>query len=470
MAKCASFLRRLTFFGLVSIAALAPMPFGSNRDWSWSPLAAVVGVLILTQALSRMLSKNGGFASFRGLRMPALLVTAVVAWGLAQAFGWTPPSWENPIRLASLPYLLPSTNHSVALDREQALIGLMRLLTYVSVFILAADLSADPRNARQLIGGVVCSAVFYTLYSTMADVANRMTVATGFTVPTPVDSVFSGPFINRNNYATYAAVAALAALALAIGKIRVGVPSVAVEIAAERWRRRLGALSGGGGLWLLAAAILIMGALLSGSRAGWASLAIGLLFMVALPASGLSRWTVGAATLLGLAALVLLLPAGGMLLRRAATLIEYGDQGREYLFSLTTDAISLRPLLGWGMNSFQGLFSVFQPAALSATFDKAHNTYFELAFDLGVPAAAALVVAVVWVAVRCLLGILERRRDRELTALGFCASITVGVHALFDFSLQIPAISIVFATLLGAAWAQSWSSRRLAVSARFSTA
>jgi O-antigen ligase len=117
-------------------------------------------------------------------------------------------------------------------------------------------------------------------------------------------------------------------------------------------------------------------------------------------------------------------------------------------------------MLGWGMNSFRSLYSVFQTTALSSPFDKAHTTYLELAFDLGVPVATALVLAVVWIAVRCLSGLSERRQERELTGLGVGASVTVGIHALFDFSLQIPGVTIVFAALLGAAWAQSWSSRR----------
>jgi hypothetical protein len=36
----------------------------------------------------------------------------------------------------------------------------------------------------------------------------------------------------------------------------------------------------------------------------------------------------------------------------------------------------------------------------------------------------------------------------------------VGTHALVDFSLQIPATAVTFAALLGAAVAQSTSSRR----------
>jgi O-antigen ligase len=117
-------------------------------------------------------------------------------------------------------------------------------------------------------------------------------------------------------------------------------------------------------------------------------------------------------------------------------------------------------MIGWGMNSFEEIYSVFQPAELISNYDKAHNTYLELAFDLGIPAASALVLAVVWVAWRCGIGFGTRGRDRELAALGVFVTVLLGFHSLFDFGLQIPAVACTYASMLGVAWAQSWSTRQ----------
>lgn len=452
--------QRLMFGGLALVVILAPLPLGSNRDWSWNPVAVVVGGLLVAQALVALLGDVDLYRAFRALQVPALLVVVVVVWAGVQISGWSPLSWENPIRAASAPFL-PMASHLVAIEREEVVTGLIRLLTYVGVFVLAAGLTSDSRDARRLYAVVVCSAVAYTLYSMVAEVANRMSVNTGIRLPVAFEDSFSGPFINRNNYATYAAIAALAAATLATSSVRRGRYASDEESLGERWRRRIAASTGAGGLWLVATIVLVLGVLLSGSRAGWASLAIGLVVMIALQARGWSRWSAGVAIVLALAAVALLVPGGNTLLIRAALLVEQGEANREQLSSITVGAIALRPMLGWGMNSFRSLYSLFQPTTLSSPFDKAHNTYLELAFDLGVPVAAALVLAVVWIGVRCLSGLSERRQDRELTALGVGASITVGIHALFDFSLQIPGVTIVFAALLGAAWAQSWSSRRI---------
>jgi O-antigen ligase len=452
-------MRRIVFFCFAATLALAPLPLGSNRAWSWSPLATVVGLLLLAWAAAAFVQPDRYrqvFARFTALRVPAALVALVVVWGLVQLSGWTPAAWQSSISAAAALGLPAPADPAMAFDREQAFTGIMRLLTYVGVFVLAASLSGNAADARRLLGVIVCSAVVYTLYAMAADVANRLAPATGVRVWIPHRYFFSGTFINSNTYATYTGVAALAALALAVQ------PPYSTgfrESAAQRWRRRIGALSGRSGLWLAAAAILAMGVLLSGSRAGWVSLGIAVVVMVILFTRGVSRLVFTLVALLSFLALAVVMPAGRNLVMKMARLVAEGESGREALFPMTLNAISLRPLLGWGTNSFESLYTTFQPVAEAGFYDKAHNTYLELAFDLGIPVAAMLVLAVVWITARCLVGFFSRSRDRELAGLGFFASILAGVHALFDFSLQIPGMACMFFAILGVAWSQSWSSR-----------
>ena len=40
-------MRHLLVILFALTVALAPLPLGSNRDWAWSPLAAVAGILII---------------------------------------------------------------------------------------------------------------------------------------------------------------------------------------------------------------------------------------------------------------------------------------------------------------------------------------------------------------------------------------------------------------------------------------
>ena len=88
-------------------------------------------------------------------------------------------------------------------------------------------------------------------------------------------------------------------------------------------------------------------------------------------------------------------------------------------------------------------------------WDYAHNTYLELAHELGLPAAAALLLAQGLVVRRLWRGAAERRRNRWPACVGLGAAAAAGLHALLDFSLQMPAAAALFAMLLGIGWAQS---------------
>jgi len=90
--------------------------------------------------------------------------------------------------------------------------------------------------------------------------------------------------------------------------------------------------------------------------------------------------------------------------------------------------------------------------------DKAHNDYLELAAGWGLPATLAWWGAFVWLVAICWRGFFYRRHDRVYPALAVAASILVAIHSLFDFSLQMPAISLTYAAILGVGIAQAFRS------------
>ena len=83
----------------------------------------------------------------------------------------------------------------------------------------------------------------------------------------------------------------------------------------------------------------------------------------------------------------------------------------------------------------------------------------QLAFELGIPAAIFLVLAIAAVAVRCLWGVYNRRRDIAYPALAIAATVLVGAHALINSSLQVPAVTALFALMLGIGYSQSWKTQ-----------
>lgn len=454
-------MQRILLNCFILVLVLAPFPIGSNRDWAWSPLAIATGVLLLAwggSAVAGVSSARRAFASSGNLLVPVALVTLVFGWALVQISGWTPAGWASPIS-ASGAFGASATTQAIGFERDPSVVGLLRLMTYLAVFVLAASLPEHAGEARRILAGIICAAIAVTVFGLVATTINRLTPYTGLAVwvPNP-DGLFTGTFTNGNNYATYAGISALAALVLAIPPPRA--PEFR-ESAAQRWRRRLRELSGPRALWFAALLLLVTGVILTGSRAGAASLLIGLLTVALAYARGIRRFGYALAIIVALIALVVTMPGGDKLIFRTGQFIATAENSRREIWEITIGAIELRPWLGWGLGSYADLFFVFQPASFSSLYaDKAHNTYLELAFELGIPAAAMLLSAVLWIVLRCAWGFYTRGRDRELAGLGVFATVLVAFHAIFDFGMQIPAVACTYFAILGVAWNQSWSSRR----------
>jgi O-antigen ligase len=128
------------------------------------------------------------------------------------------------------------------------------------------------------------------------------------------------------------------------------------------------------------------------------------------------------------------------------------------VFANVNRAIGDNPALGFGYGTFADSFRLYDQNETAVHYDRAHNTWLENAFELGLPAALALYLALIGLALTCLRGLRRRHRDWVFPATGVAASVLVGLHATVDFSLQLPAVAMLYATIMGVAVAQSTSS------------
>jgi hypothetical protein len=91
--------------------------------------------------------------------------------------------------------------------------------------------------------------------------------------------------------------------------------------------------------------------------------------------------------------------------------------------------------------------------------DKAHSTYLELFQGLGAVFGGLLVLSVAVLVLKCIRGAARRAQSSTVPVVATAVACLVGVHALVDFSLQIQAVTLTSAAILGAGVAQSESSR-----------
>ncbi len=449
---------RVIFWLLAAVLLVAPLPLGSNRDWAWSPLALAIAMIGILQAVALPDRDRPGHVPLGSLLPAGIVFAALVFWALLQTVSLPFSGLSNPIVEQTYASLKLDPVRRLAFRPDAVITGVMLWLTYGVAFWCAVHVARDSQRARGLLVAFVVIGVAITLYALVAEAALSLKGEFSSLFP-KASRDFSASFINRNNYATYAGLCALATLALLSPHTSSGHQ---VDLSRGIRLRRLLQRSGGAiALYGTVLVVLAGGLVLSNSRGGMLGFVCGLGAFWIL---GRQRSFAILAICVG-AGLALFFVAGGAELILRFMAIAGEDQSgvqRQAIYKLTLEGIMLRPWTGWGLGSFESVYSLLQPPSIMVFYDKAHDTYLELMLELGIPFGLVLPALVLWIVGRCFAGMRERARNQELPALAIAATVQVGVHAIFDFSLQIPAVALTYAVILGIGWAQSWSSRRTA--------
>lgn len=139
----------------------------------------------------------------------------------------------------------------------------------------------------------------------------------------------------------------------------------------------------------------------------------------------------------------------------------FDSENRDEAYRQVIIGIQSAPFLGWGYGTFEEAFRPFYVSNLVGfSWNYAHNTYLEVAFEIGIPAGIIFFSAFVFLGVIFIRGIVQRHRNRLLPVIGLAILVLSAAHAMVDFSNQIPAVAIAFAWLMGTCYAQSWRSNK----------
>lgn len=449
----------IPFWCFVAVLAWAPLPFASNTSWASNLLIVLIGLCTAVWtvfAIGRLHLIRIPLPRFRLL---ALVTIVLIVWFVVQSASWTPSGWHHPMWQSTADTLGVDVAGAIGLDPGAAYETLGRIVAYGLTFFLSAQMCRRSETALRMAYALAVIAVVYALYGVIEHLAGLEMVA--WAPKQHYQDSVTSTFVNRNSYGTFAGLGLIVVCGLLVRAMR---------------RTSVHSLTGGGlsdmldqlkpreffliGGFVLMAATLI----LTNSRGATLSSLMALIVFIILTASNQKSRRVG--TLVAGAIIIV----GGWLVFSASSaglvtrMLEFEEDliGRREVAEIALHAIGERPFLGYGLGSFEGVFQMFRNAALAPdipAFDKAHNTYLEWALEAGLPAAFLMLCTVAAYALTCARGALIRQRNAMFPTIAAAAATLVAIHALVDFSLQIPAVTVYFAAILGMGYAQSWSSR-----------
>lgn len=448
-------LQNIVCWGLFGVLMATLVVAGGNTPTAWSLMTLAVLTLFAAQlVLSFWRPRPDGLEH---LWAPGLLFLCVILWGLLQCVPWMPEAWAHPawsraraafdaIETAKPIGLTPM----ISADPGEGAHVLMRFGAYAMVFWIALRSALQARRARAMLRAFALASSLFAIYGIVAWALGNNPVL-GETGRAPLSSTF----VNRNNYATFAGFGLLANLAMFF----------MVTQAAEESRSNplvgfIESLVEGAWIWLLGAVLCAGALLLSQSRGGALATLIGVIvFLVSHRKPG-GRQSRAPLIVVGIVLVLAVVSSAAGLIDRVISISN--PDGRAAIYPRIIEAIGDRPWLGHGLGSFRDVFRAYVPQnAAFLEWDLAHNSYLENLFELGIPAAALLYLALALVGGQILRGLMRRRRERALLAFVLGCFIIGAVHSLFDFSLQMPGLAAVFAWILGLGYAQSFSESQL---------
>jgi O-antigen ligase len=445
------------------IAGLAWCPFwyGSNVLLAWGINAVLFPSLVAIYELSLLIRGERHPVAMKQIKVPAALFAAVVLWIVIQNATWTPGWLHHPIWQMTADTLDKPIDGSISVNRDLTNLALLRLITAASVFWIAIQLCRDASRASFLLWSIAVISCAYAAYGLFAF---ALTPGRILWFENPYTHGFvTSTFLNPNSFAAYAGMGFVAICGLILRLYRHEFTTVGGSI-----RFRIATfieVTGQKGVALLGGACVILVALLlSGSRGGITSTALGLIVLGALTlrlrkqqfAEQREAIIVVGALLVAAAFLVFGDVVVGKITREG-----FGDESRMAVYMITMRSILGAPLIGYGYGTFADVFPMFRDQSVSTwgKWQMAHNTYLEVFQGLGLLFGSMLVASIVLLVLRCVKGAMTRQMNETLPCVAASVAFLLGLHALVDFGLQMQAVAITFMALLGAGVAQSESSR-----------
>jgi O-antigen ligase len=445
-------------YGLLALLLWSPLPAASVEEWSLFVVELTVAVLaagylfldpapVLNPHLPPLLRKLRpavialfGFLALQIVPLPAAIVRVL-----------SPASYG--FRKLYAPEFAGMKFMSLSIAPAATLAAALFLATLFILGFLVLRTVGRGREIRTVLGVLVGSGAFQALYGLFQLTRDDPRILFYRKMFSP-ESV-TGTFVNRNHFSGYLEMIVPLALGLAIA--RMNMMSFGIRGLREKillWTSKGILLN----VLVLGAAVLMsVGILLSNSRSGLAVLAFTAFLFLGFSVSAFSRtgfrqaWIGKTVRTTFLCVTILALSVGvGSTIRRFS-LDSLLREDRPQYWANTVEIFRDFPLFGSGLGTFASAYGAYETTSASELrLDHAHNDYLETLAELGVVGTALLAGIVLFLAVSAYLAWRQRRNPQaRALALGGIISLSgMGLHAVTDFNLHIPANMVLFTVVL----------------------
>ena len=437
----------IVFIALFVIATI-PIIFAAVQPWVWSLYSLMMIAAVILSLLTTRDQTN-----FHQVGAITILVALFFFWTLFLCFPFPYPviSFLSPARAETLSQAWALTGvtpewESLSYLPEVALSWWVFLLSLGLFFFVVRNLCSERKTLNRVVSVMIGIGLLEAAYGLIQALVPSMGVLWVDYIKDYMGTA-RGTFINRNSFAAF--IGMIWPLALGITLAMTGrVYSLKELLKSDRLNRQ--------SLMALGIIVFLLALIFTRSRAGIVSGLVGFLAFSIMARTGIRAVAMQTRVLL-VAIIVLMciytMTIGvGPIMQRFLTL--GADSGsRRDIWRDSLPIIKDHPL-GIGLRNYENVFPVYNQSLISEkTVIHAHNDYLQLLIEAG------------WIGFLALMGGFfiflgkSARRIKQLDfktdplrfylAVGaFSGLISMAVHSLFDFNLQIPTNCLYFAVLM----------------------